>query len=250
VGHETDTTLIDLAADLRAPTPTAAAELAVPVRLDLAAGVAGLDERRQRALARRLEEARTRLVTQGRLMPTGEALLDGPRQRLDRASEALPRGLGAVVGKKRLALAGGVAGQLSPALLRQRLAGKRASLPRLSPQRLRDARRRAAERLTRATADIARIGDAAIPTARDRLNRTTRLLEGLSYRATLARGFAVVRGADGAVRKRAAEMAQGEALSIEFTDGRVGAVADGGGGSPAPKPRRKRKESGGQGSLF
>ncbi|TVQ54909.1 MAG: exodeoxyribonuclease VII large subunit, partial [Rhodobacteraceae bacterium] len=96
VGHETDTTLIDFAADRRAPTPTAAAEMAAPVRRDLLAALAGLEERRLRALSRGLRLGRERLEATGRLLPAPDALLAGPRQRLDRAAERLPRALAAL----------------------------------------------------------------------------------------------------------------------------------------------------------
>ncbi|MFW5881111.1 MAG: exodeoxyribonuclease VII large subunit, partial [Roseicyclus sp.] len=85
VGHETDTTLIDFAADRRAPTPTAAAEMAVPVRLDLLARVRQQDGHMNRAVSQALLARRQRLADLSRGLPRPEALLDGPRQRLDRA---------------------------------------------------------------------------------------------------------------------------------------------------------------------
>src|SRR6056297_852130 len=85
VGHETDTTLIDFAADKRAPTPTAAAELAVPVRLDLLAWVQEAEGRLGRALAGGVARRGQRLSDLSRALPRPERLLDAPRQRLDRA---------------------------------------------------------------------------------------------------------------------------------------------------------------------
>ncbi len=89
VGHETDWTLIDLAADVRAPTPTAAAELSVPVRSELLANLADLDGRRRRAMLRLSERRRAELRALLRALPSGEAILAMPRQRLDSAQAGL-----------------------------------------------------------------------------------------------------------------------------------------------------------------
>jgi exodeoxyribonuclease VII large subunit len=96
VGHETDTTLCDFAADVRAPTPTAAAELAVPVRAELRAGLASLDARAQRALQRYRERAAERLFNAARRLPVPDTLLGPQRQRIDDFGDRLKRGLGRV----------------------------------------------------------------------------------------------------------------------------------------------------------
>ncbi|MDE2446049.1 MAG: exodeoxyribonuclease VII large subunit, partial [Alphaproteobacteria bacterium] len=105
IGHETDTTLIDYAADLRAPTPTAAAERAVPVRADLLAEVASLNARHKRTIGRVVGEARTRLHSASRALPKPDEILALARQRLDGAGAKLPKALKANVQVHALALA-------------------------------------------------------------------------------------------------------------------------------------------------
>jgi exodeoxyribonuclease VII large subunit len=89
VGHETDWTLIDHAADVRAPTPTGAAEMVVPVRADLVAEVDDLGYRHREAMGRSLERLRADLRSAARALPGREALLAPKRQRLDLATAKL-----------------------------------------------------------------------------------------------------------------------------------------------------------------
>jgi exodeoxyribonuclease VII large subunit len=90
--------------------------------------------------------------------------------------------------------------------------------------------------------------DLALERRRSRLAQAWRLADTLSYHSVLARGFAVVKDAEGAIVKRAASVSVGDVLDIEFADGKVAAVA--GGGAPRPRPAPRDKSGGGQGSLF
>jgi exodeoxyribonuclease VII large subunit len=120
VGHETDTTLCDYAADVRAPTPTAAAEMAVPVRTELRAYVRDQGSRMERCARRYEERGVEKLHGLARLLPTPASLLDPQRQRVDDYGERLRRGLGRRVADARGELAR-ASGALRPTLLRAKL---------------------------------------------------------------------------------------------------------------------------------
>ncbi len=139
VGHETDWTLIDHAADVRAPTPTAAAEFAVPVRADLLATIADLDARRRGAILRFSQRLRSELRALLRALPSGEALVAAPRQRLDRAGETSLAACAGAIDQRTLrtaALARRLARHSPRAHLagnRERLTGLEGRLVRLRP---------------------------------------------------------------------------------------------------------------------
>ena len=205
VGHETDTTLSDFAADVRAPTPTAAAEIAVPVRADLIALLTEQGLRAQRAVRRNAAQARERLDTQVRLLPAPDVLLAMQRQRADDLGERLGRGLRHRVTDARAELAG-KAGALRPALLRQRIVreGHRLDGLRLRPELL-------TRRLTDAT------------TALDRM---WRLAASLNPDLPLQRGFARVMAQGRLVRTRV-DAAQAGQVTLTFADGTIDAIVGG-----------------------
>ena len=256
VGHETDTTLIDHAADRRAPTPTAAAEMAVPVRRELVTVVSGLEARRLRALETVLKRWRQRLTDLSRALPRPDAILAERRQRLDLAVARLARP-DRLLEQRRAAL-GLLAGRLAPAL-RRPLGDARVRLTRvagrLAPERLRDRLDRLAERLS-ARADRLRPAEARLRRDRtDRLAGLARTLRSLGPRETLARGFAIVRDGEGRVLPRAAGIGPGTPLEVQFDDGRLPAIAGRTSvttqaethATSRPEPRGKDDK---QGSLF
>ncbi len=151
VGHETDTTLIDFAADRRAPTPTAAAELAVPVRTELLAHLADREARLARAAGAVLRTRGQRLADLARALPRADALTAQAAQRLDHAAARLPVALRAATVARRVALER-AAGSLRPGLLRRKARRRREALAE-AVRRLGRARRRLdeerAERLAR-----------------------------------------------------------------------------------------------------
>jgi exodeoxyribonuclease VII large subunit len=244
IGHETDTTLIDHAADRRAPTPTAAAELVVPVRAELAHRLAQLDHRIFHGMQRELGQLAHRLAGLARGLPDPVGLLGHAAQRADDLAERLPHALHARIERCRLHVQGLSARLRSPAQLLQDTALRLASqLDRLAYQFrgfLRDHTRqldRLASRLsvdelrTRLPrhggmlADLAGRQNGAVGrTLRDagqRLAASSNLLASLSYEGVLGRGFALVRDEGGQLVPSAAR-ARGEiALEIQFHDGRV-----------------------------
>ena len=252
VGHETDWTLIDHAADRRAPTPTAAAEMTVPVRSEMAAQTDALARRLVGATLRLSERRRADVRALARALPSAEDVLAMPRQRLDRAGENLPRRLAAALNDRHLKLnrLGALVARHSPraelARRTERIAGlgerlRRALITRRDTelatcksqrerlkgahQRMRNALRACNERRSRD------------------LSSVLKLMDSMSHKSVLARGFALVRdgGADGAPVRSALAIASGQALTLQFADGAVAATAGGGGAPAQPDPPERQK---------
>jgi exodeoxyribonuclease VII large subunit len=227
VGHETDTTLIDHASDRRAPTPTAAAEMAVPVRLDLIAELGGKTSRLTGGLSRLFAERRLQLGGLARGLPDPQDLLGAAAQRLDDRTERL-----------RLAIAARVAAA------RQRFD---LAATGLRPAALAADLGRARDRLTEVEARLAGALARALAGKRDAVDNFAGRLATHSERheSLLARGYVVVRDAAERVVTDAVKVRPNAALELEFFDGKVGVIAGG-----SRRPVRRSVPPIGQGSLF
>ncbi|MEP2380217.1 exodeoxyribonuclease VII large subunit, partial [Parasphingorhabdus sp.] len=220
VGHETDTTLSDFAADLRAPTPTAAAEMAVPVRADWLATLSDAKARMARAVQRGFTTAQERLEAQRRLMPALNDLLRPHQQRVDELSDALNYALSQQVGQARNNFAA-TEGSLRPALLKQKLESGQKNLARFDLP----------------VALIRR----PLDDARQRLDSLWRLAQQVSPDGPLKRGYARISSQDGSfVGGREDAIRQGR-VNLHFHDGKVGALIEDESGNSAISSAQKAK---------
>ncbi|WP_375618650.1 MULTISPECIES: exodeoxyribonuclease VII large subunit [unclassified Bartonella] len=228
VGHETDWTLIDYVADWRAPTPTAAAERAVPVKLDLEVLVASLDARLRKGLARYLDFYRQKLRATLRALPTADQLFALPRRGLDETSSRLQRALCVSYDKKRFSFhALGV--RLSPRLLNSEKA----------------------QRNTKEyTARLQRAFVRSVEKQRARLEVVSRLLRSTSYQNILERGFVLALGKDHKPIKRLVQFPETGQINLRFFDGDISVATQ----EPISAKRSKHKQikspSDDQGTLF
>ncbi len=214
VGHETDTTLCDYAADRRAPTPTAAAEMAVPVRAELANTLDDLGLRQRKTALRPVQLGRERLDARAQRLPKPEQLLQPQTQRLDDLSERLRRGLldRAAEGREKLAQL-----RLAPAVLQRNVREAKARL----------------ENVRLVTSLVTR----PIAERQGRLDALARLAEQLHPEKPLARGYAMVLDAEGkAVTSRASALGKAQ-LDIRFADGDLSVVPAGKKKASSPKPK-------------
>jgi len=225
VGHETDTTLIDFASDRRAPTPTAAAEMAVPVRAEILAQVLDKGARLERAQVRRLSEFATHLSGLGRALPRPHELLALARQRFDGAAERHAQALRSHV-----------------RVLEGRLKSAEA---RLRPQTLKLDVTRQVARLDELDRRRAATGVRRLDASRLALSSLAKLLQSVSHESALERGFVLVHGADGRLVRRREALKSDETVRLTFRDGDAHATIEGG----TPKAGRRRAKAS-QGELF
>ncbi len=268
VGHETDTTLIDFVADRRAPTPTAAAEFAVPMRSELLSELLNKERRFIGAQGRLFEARRAALVSASRALGRPEDVLGPAQQRLDRAADLLRAGLRARRDEASTQFLR-IAGRFGRPLLAAPVNERKALLARAA-DRLRHAATRAVElkwralsglrlsgaTLRRPSADgrkaldrvevrLAALGARLLEKPSQRLASASSLLKTLSHQSILERGFALVKGEGGAIVRRAADVGAGARLSLAFADGERGVTADG-----TPAPAKKKAKPAVQKSLF
>ena len=267
VGHETDTTLIDFVSDKRAPTPTAAAELAVPVRHELIAWIDNQDARMKQALSQGLTRRDQRLRDMARALPRPDTLLDTPRQLVDMRGARLAPALIAGVQQRKVRLAD-ISGSLRPSTLAQSLRNEKRQLDvrsqqlkpalqrslaskkerldsqsrRFRPAALVQETQQRSERLADVSRRLSEAGLRQIEGWRRKIDALGRLNETLSYKATLERGFAVVRS-EGFVVTDSVTAKAAVALEIQFADGRV-TVGN------KSTPRKSGKQPPEQGTLF
>ena len=284
VGHETDWTLIDYVADSRAPTPTKAAEWAVPRHSDLIARMTELRERQRYAVARAVEGNRSDLRAAARGLPRPQDLLGFARQRFDAASGRLRHALRGFASEKRSRLARWQ-GRLDARLIAQRaerchervraidremrqvvrrLVQQRHVLlsrhaARLGPGLLRHPARRGREKLDQLAVRGRHCMIACLEKRRRTIDSLGQLLRSLSHKSVLDRGFALVRDADARMVRRVAEAEAAGSVELEFSDGRTLAAVQGDDDRPKPvKPareaegaaRRSKKAKQKQGQLF
>ncbi|MCF6321482.1 MAG: exodeoxyribonuclease VII large subunit [Rhizobiaceae bacterium] len=231
VGHETDWTLLDLVADVRAPTPTAAAEMAVPVRAELEAQLAGLGARLRSGIQRTLEEPRNSLRAAGRGLSTPQTLLEIPRQLIDSLAMRLGQGLTIAAGAKR-ANYEKIAGRLGWHGLAQMLETNKQKID-VAGQRASRAVQQSLER------------------SQYKIEQAGRLLGTLSYLSVLERGFAVVMDEAGKTITSASGISANSLINIKMKDGDFAAQTLGGEKpKPAPVAKGKKSPASNQGNLF
>lgn len=295
VGHETDTTLVDYASDMRAPTPTAAAEASVPVRTELIAYVDDQGSRQRQASRRMLLSLKDRLRAAAAGLPRGSDLVSNQRQSLDLASSQLSGALRHFVQSRRMAF-GSSSAALQPRIIRQRHSelgdrlknlGRHAEggllksverarltydprarrlpeaartaferkhtalarvLPRLSPQPLQADLRQANSHLKQFEQRLTLAGGQLTQGRRQQVEQLTKLMETLSYRNVLARGYALVQDEAGQIVTSKDGAKPGDSLKLTFVDGDLAATVS---GSPPIKRKPSRNpDGGGQESLF
>ncbi|MEP6356357.1 MAG: exodeoxyribonuclease VII large subunit [Hyphomicrobiales bacterium] len=278
VGHETDWTLIDYAADVRAPTPTGAAEMAVRVRTDLLATLDDLNQRNKGAIGRHLENRKNHLRGLARALPKPENLLALNRQRLDDASDRLPR-----AANNRLREAQGrlerIAAKHSIDAFALKISQHRQGLNNQSQQLGNALERRAAReqnklstltarlspsslsrQLSQYKTDVANLDERGKRASTILLNnkradwqRLSRTLSLVSYQSVLTRGFALVRDEAGKPVRSATAIKAGASYAVQLADGHADVIGKGGTTPPMgakPKQTTDKKPSTTQGSLF
>jgi exodeoxyribonuclease VII large subunit len=245
VGHEIDVTICDLVADVRAATPTAAAELAVPDKEEIRRTVEALADRLTRRVGQKLDTSRAALQAIGRSMvfrdPMG--LVRSNAQRLDELAHRLRAGLGRQLALARAGLEplGLKLATLHPARLATQAQARLTALAGRLRWALGGRSKLAGEKLSKTEARLAQAHPShRLTLARQQLTALQRQLDAMSYRSVLARGFSVTRGPDGKIRRSAEQFKTGERIETELAEGKIFSnVIDGQTSSPTSSPARR-----------
>lgn len=292
VGHETDWTLLDLVADERAPTPTGAAEMSVPVKADLEANLSNLSARLRSASSRNVDQRRQNFIALSRGLPSLDNLLALPRRRIDEATSNLSKAIHLNIINKRRGFDLAI-NRLTPIALLAALRDRRSRVQQIGQalhvnfERIEDRKKTSLERLNRTLQPVPqqilkRINlnrsqidqyclrsDNAVGSLLRRgsqqLHAQDRMMQSLAYTNVLKRGFALVRDNNNKPITLADNVASGQTLNIQFSDGHVRAIASGDAVSetehlekavetksakPSKKPAKPKTPSKDQGSLF
>jgi len=275
IGHETDTTLIDYVADKRAPTPTGAAEIAVPVRIDLVAYVVDLGGRARNGVSRQLSNSKDRVRGASAGLPRPSDLLMVARQRLDFALEKLSSSLHKSKDKKALILSQTSARLINPKALVNIAIQRVNGLSERLVAGLRSIKQQKALMLARRTSrlsifslvqqknelreKLARVG-LAMPVAFSRLIKEknqmlislNKLLENMSHKSVLQRGFTLITDAKDNLVRNGAGLKAGDRLNISFADVKKAVIVEGEQKASIKKPvvRKVKQQNDNQSSLF
>jgi len=259
VGHEVDVSISDMVADVRAATPTAAAELAVPDREEVSRLVTDLAGRLGRSVREDLQAAAAGLETVLRSVvfrdPTHR--LRAQMQRTDEMSLRLRAALGQQLTRSAgllRPLENRLAG-LHPARLRERALARLADAVHRLAWALGKRSKMAGDRLAETVGRLRAAHPAArLRLARQRAGAAARQLEALSYRSVLGRGYSVTRAPDGAILRSVSDVAVGDKIRTELADGDLDSQVTGAGMAPppkaAPKTRPKRGPRDDEPTLF
>jgi len=201
VGHETDTTLIDYVSDVRAPTPTAAAEMAVPVREELSVALSSLENRKKKSLLLFMQNKKQRILDLSRGLPKGEDLFLTQRQKIDFLADKLPNALIALNQRFKMRVLA-FSSKLNVKVIEQNIKYKRNEVKSLDNQ-------------------IKRLVLNIFDQFKYKLNSVERLRQNLGYRETLKRGYVVLRDRKGPLMSSADIPKTVGPISAEFFDGRV-----------------------------
>jgi len=245
IGHETDTTLIDFAADRRAPTPTAAAEMAVPVRAELRTQILDIERRIGAAIERALRDNARAIQGFALGLPRPERLLEQASQAVDDQSDRLRNGLTNLLAARAAKAERAAVGIRSPAeqvaRAGERVGGFGERLSNAAAARMENARSRytAIDAARRMTSSVQRQESALA----GRVTSLAALLDSLSYERVLERGFTVIRDGAGNPVARASHAIPGSAIEIQFADARLRARFDGKTDSPPRSGSRSKRSA-------